>query len=157
MHADISEDVALARLLKRRGYRVHIAGGDALFETRMYTGWQSLWIGVSKNLVDMMGGPAATVLAAGAGLILSWMAIALPVAAASAARSGPAAWPALAAASPASLAVFAFHLAGARHFGIPAWYGLLFPLGYTCGAAMAVDSVRRRATGRTRWKGRIYP
>ncbi len=126
VRADISEDVALARLFKRQGYRIHIAGGDALFETRMYTGWQSLWIGVSKNLVDMMGGSAATVLAAVAGLILSWLALALPVVAAGAARSGPATWPALAAALPASLAVFAFHLAGARHFGIPPGTGCCF-------------------------------
>lgn len=46
----------------------------------------------------------------------------------------------------------------APHFysRLPFWYGLLFPLGYTAGALMAVDSVRRRVSGRVVWKGRIY-
>jgi len=48
------------------------------------------------------------------------------------------------------------HIAATFHFRIPFWYGLLFPLGYTAGALMAVDSVRRRLSGRVSWKGRIY-
>jgi chlorobactene glucosyltransferase len=53
-------------------------------------------------------------------------------------------------------ATFALHCAGAAHFRIPLWYGLLFPLGYAVGAIMAADSLRRRAVGRIAWKGRIY-
>jgi chlorobactene glucosyltransferase len=48
------------------------------------------------------------------------------------------------------------HIAAAFYFRIPFWYGLIFPFGYTVGAAMAVDSVRRRLSGRVIWKGRIY-
>jgi chlorobactene glucosyltransferase len=48
------------------------------------------------------------------------------------------------------------HIAAARHFRIPFYYGVLFPLGYTVGAVMAFDSVRRRRRGRVSWKGRIY-
>jgi len=55
-----------------------------------------------------------------------------------------------------SAAAFALHLAGTFHFGIPVWYGLIFPLGYTAGAAIALDSIRRRWSGRVSWKGRIY-
>ena len=47
-------------------------------------------------------------------------------------------------------------LAATFHFRISFWYGLLFPLGYTAGAPMAFDSVRRRLSGRVSWKGRMY-
>jgi hypothetical protein len=46
--------------------------------------------------------------------------------------------------------------AAAFHFRIPFWYGLLFPLGYSAGALIALDSVRRRVRGRVSWKGRMY-
>ena len=53
-------------------------------------------------------------------------------------------------------AAFGLHIAATFYFRIPFWYGLLFPLGYTAGALMAFDSVRRRLSGRVSWKGRIY-
>ncbi|HZT50366.1 MAG TPA: hypothetical protein VFA22_00445, partial [Stellaceae bacterium] len=57
----------------------------------------------------------------------------------------------------ASLAAFALHVAGARFLGVPAWYGLFFPVGYTLAAAMALDGLVRRGSGHIRWKGRVYP
>jgi hypothetical protein len=51
----ICEDVALARLLKRAGRTVVLKSGDGLVSTRMYTGWRTLWPGVAKNLIDMLG------------------------------------------------------------------------------------------------------
>jgi hypothetical protein len=42
------------------------------------------------------------------------------------------------------------------HFRIPFCYRLLFPLGDAPGALMAIDSVRRRLSGRVSWKGRMY-
>ena len=53
-------------------------------------------------------------------------------------------------------AALGLHLAATFYFRIPFWYGLVFPLGYTLGALMAIDSVRRRLSGRVTWKGRIY-
>ena len=44
----------------------------------------------------------------------------------------------------------------ALHFGIPWWYGLAFPLGYTAGALIALDSIRWRLVHRVQWKGRTY-
>ncbi len=41
-------------------------------------------------------------------------------------------------------AAIGLHVAATVYFRIPFWYGLLFPLGYTAGALMALDSVRRR-------------
>ena len=36
-----------------------LMGGDTMLTTRMYTGWRTLWPGLSKNLVETFGGPAA--------------------------------------------------------------------------------------------------
>jgi hypothetical protein len=46
---------------------------------------------------------------------------------------------------------------GALYFGIPLWYGLLFPVGYTAGTVMAIDSLRLRLRDQVTWKGRTYP
>jgi chlorobactene glucosyltransferase len=117
-----------------------------------------LWPGFAKNLVDTLGGPRATLTFAPLAVVLAWAAVAMPIIDAVACwqGGGPAAWTALAAALLGSAAAFGLHIAATFHFRIPFWYGLLFPLGYTLGAAMALDSVRRRLTGRVMWKGRMY-
>ena len=95
---------------------------------------------------------------AGRTLALAWAAVLVPLMDAAACRDGvPRACEALALALPASAAAFGLHLAGTRFFHIPFWYGLIFPLGYTVGALIAIDSVRRRLSGRVTWKGRSYP
>jgi chlorobactene glucosyltransferase len=120
----------------------------------MYTGWRSLWLGVSKNLAEMLGGPVATAIVAICGLVLAWTAVFLPLAELfGCARGGCAA---LVIAILGSAALFGLHLVGSVFFGTPAWYGLLFPVGYTVGGLMALDSARRGLTGQRRWKGRVY-
>src|SRR5215831_7312886 len=52
----IAEDVALARILKRHGFKVVLRSGDRLLSARMYTGWRTVWPGLAKNLVDTLGG-----------------------------------------------------------------------------------------------------
>jgi chlorobactene glucosyltransferase len=106
----------------------------------------------------MLGGTRSTVLTALVGVALAWAAVLVPLMDALACRDGvPHACEALAVALPASAAAFGLHLAGTRFFHIPLWYGLIFPLGYTAGALIAIDSVRRRLSGRVTWKGRTYP
>jgi len=154
----ICEDLEIARLLKRAGRSVLLMSGEDLISTRMYTGWRTLWPGLAKNLVDTFGGRRATLVLALAAVILAWAAVFIPlIDAARFVEDSPTAWAALIAALLGSAAAFALHIAAAIHFRIPFWYGLLFPLGYTIGALMALDSVRRRLSGRVSWKGRIYP
>jgi chlorobactene glucosyltransferase len=153
----ICEDLELARLLKRSGRSVLLIGGDDLLSTRMYTGWRTLWPGFAKNLVDTFGGPLRTLAVATAAFMLGWATFAIPVLDFAGWMHGVAAaaaalWLALA----ASGAAIGLHVAAALYFRIPFWYGLIFPLGYTAGALMAFDSVRRRLSGRIVWKGRIY-
>ena len=158
VRSEICEDVALARLAKRSGLRVALAGGDRLLRTRMYTGWETLWLGVSKNLAEMMGGPVSAGVIAILGAVVPWAAVVLPlIDTTGCMRASHHACLALAVALPASAAAFGLHIAGAAFFKIPLWYGLMFPLGYTVGAMIAVDSVRRRLTGKISWKGRVYP
>jgi chlorobactene glucosyltransferase len=154
----ISEDVAIARLVKNAGHTVLLMGGKSLLSTRMYSGWKSLWEGIGKNLVDLLDGPASTVTTALAAALLAWAAYLLPIVDAGACQAGSnLGCVAFAIALPASLAAIGLHIAGAYYFRIPFWYGLLFPLAYSAGAWMAFESVLRRMTGRTRWKDRIYP
>jgi chlorobactene glucosyltransferase len=153
----ICEDLEFARRLKLSGRSVLLMGGEKLAATRMYTGWRTLWPGLAKNLVDTLGGPLATVSLAVASVILAWAAVAVPaVDFMSWWRGAADGLAALILALAASGAAVGLHVAAAVYFRIPVWYGLVFPLGYTAGALMALDSVRRRVSGRVSWKGRIY-
>jgi chlorobactene glucosyltransferase len=155
--SDICEDLEFARLLKQSGRTVLLMDGEDAVSTRMYTGWRSLWPGLAKNLIDTLGGRSATLTIAAVAMTLAWAAVAIPMQDAAAGLNHvPDAWAALIPALLASAAAFGLHIAAARHFRIPLYYGLLFPLGYTVGAVMALDSVRRRLSGRVTWKGRTY-
>jgi chlorobactene glucosyltransferase len=153
----ICEDLELARLVKRSGRSVLLMSGEGVITTRMYTGWRTLWPGLAKNLVDTLGGRRATLITAFIAVALAWAAVVIPLLDAVAwARDTTGGGAALIMATLASAAALALHIAAARHFRIPSYYGFLFPLGYTMGAVMALDSVCRRLRGRVTWKGRIY-
>ncbi len=153
----ICEDLEFARRLKQSGRLVLLMGGEELISTRMYTGWRTLWPGLAKNLVDTLGGPTATLSMALAAVILAWAAPVIPLVGLAGWAHGVEGAPsALVLALLGSGAAFGLHVAATFYFRIPFWYGLLFPLGYTAGALMALDSVRRRLSGRVSWKGRIY-
>lgn len=163
VRGEICEDVALARLLKRRGYRVLLQDGSEMLATRMYTGWGTLWPGIAKNLIEMLGGPGRTLATALIAVALAWASVLIPAldilgwaSGASGAGGAREVSAALVPALAASCAAFGLHLAGAVHFRIPLLYGLLFPVGYTVGAIIALDSVRWRLAGRVHWKGRVY-
>lgn len=160
-HAAVSrsivEDIDLARLMKRRGHCVLMQDATALMSVRTYMGWATLWPGLARTLVDLLGGLTATLVTTAAGVTLAWAIVLIPAfdlagCAAGTQNACLAAVPALVGAA----AAFGLHLAGAAYFRIPLIYGLLFPLGYTAGAVIALDGLRRRTSGRVRWKGRIY-
>lgn len=157
VRAALSEDRELARLLKGRGFRVLLMDGGALLRARMYDGWRTLWPGLARNMIPVLGGPLRTAIAAPAIALLAWLVVALPLWDAFAlVRGVNGALPALILAGSASAAMFALYIAGAAHFRTAWWYGALFPIGYTVGALMALDSVRWRLTRRVRWRGRVY-
>ena len=154
---EICEDLELARRAKEAGASVALLDGSKLLSTRMYFGWGGLWPGFAKNALEMFGGPLKTLATAAAAVAVSWTVVVLPavVAAGSAgSREGRAA---LIVALAAAAVAIGFHAAGAAHFRIPLWFGLLFPAAYTVGAVIALDGLRVRLLGRVPWKGRFYP
>ena len=153
----ICEDLELARRLKQAGYSVLLMGGEKLVVARMYTGWETLWPGLAKNLVDTFGGPLATVAVAVTAFVLAWAAVLIPLADLVSWLLGvPGAGVAFCLALAASGAALGLHVAATVYFRIPFWYSLIFPLGYSVGSIMAVDSVRLRLSGKVSWKGRTY-
>jgi chlorobactene glucosyltransferase len=158
VYYSICEDYELSALFKRNGYRVALQDGTQVLATRMYTGWHDLWPGIAKNLIHMFGGTAAVVTIAPIALLGAWAAVLLPALDwIGCAHSSTGACVGLAPAIVGSTVAFGLHLAGTAYFRIPLWYGLLFPLGYSLGAVLAFDSLRRTLTGRIVWKGRVYP
>lgn len=156
---EITEDTALARLVKASGGRLAVLGAEDLIRTRMYTGLAPLWEGITKNVIIMAGGIPRTLLVAFSALLLAAASILLPAwtgVALALGDGGALTGAACALAWSASLAMFATHVAGTWHFRIPAWYGLLFPLGYSVGAAIACHSVHKWLRGNVSWKGRVY-
>lgn len=155
---EICEDLELALLIKKAGGRVLLQDGKLLLTARMYVGWSSLWTGLSKNLVEMLGGSLATVIVAMLVLLFSCASVALPVVNGASCAGG--AWTGCVALVPALIgttAMTGLHVAGAAYFRIPFWYGLMFPLGYATGACLALESLRRHLRGEIVWKGRSYP
>jgi chlorobactene glucosyltransferase len=154
----ICEDKALAANVKLAGHRFRLLGAERLARTRMYTDLRSLWEGFAKNAVEIMGDAAATIAAATAGLAIAWAAVLLPGIAVGDLVQQPSPLAAIgcALALVGSLAATGVMVGTARHFRIPAVYGLLFPFGYAAVAALAWRSVRVRRNGRVSWKGRTY-
>jgi chlorobactene glucosyltransferase len=154
----ICEDLELALLIKKAGGNVQLQDGKFLLAARMYSGWNSLWTGLSKNLVEMLGGRMPTLITALLVLLLSATSILLPaVDSVGCARGASADCMALVPALAGTAAAAGLHIAGALYFRIPFWYGLMFPFGYVVGACLAAESLRRHWRGKIVWKGRSYP
>ncbi len=158
VRSQICEDLALATRIKACGFVLLVLVADHLATTRMYRDLGSLWQGFSKNAVQALGSAQATLLAAVAALFFGWAGLLLPAAAVATMLVAP---------SPAALAggvlavlgsvvVIAVHFATARHFRIPAVFGLMFTIGYTAAACLACHSVIAQLNGRVTWKGRTY-
>ena len=155
---EICEDKALAARVKRAGYCFRLLGAEHLAHTRMYTDLASLWEGLSKNAIEIMGDGPSTIAVATAGMVLAWATLLLPVLAAADFLQRPSAIAGIgcALALLASAAALGIQIGTARHFRVPMVYGLLLPCAYTAVAALAWRSVALRRDGRVTWKGRTY-
>lgn len=71
---EVLEDVALARLLKRAGHRLHFARGAGLACTRMYRCLGAMWAGWSKNLFLLFSRRRSAVVGAVMGAALDTLA-----------------------------------------------------------------------------------
>ncbi len=151
----VCEDLALAWRAKRASIGFALLGAEALIRTRMYRDAPSLWHGLSKNVTALGGGTGRTLVIAAGGLATALLSLVLPSLAL--AQLGAPTGVRIAAAVLAVggfSAVLGLHVAGARHFRIPAVYGLAYPIGYALAFALAANAARLRRLGRVRWKDR---
>jgi chlorobactene glucosyltransferase len=154
----LAEDRDLAAAVKRAGLRLAAMGSEGLIRTRMYTNLSDLWDGLARQAVELIGSPIKTVVFGSVGLLLGWVAVLLPVACVLAVERDTKAShvAALMVSLAGTLVLLGTHVGAARYFRIPFWYGLLFPLSYTLGAAIAFHGAAGRVRRKVRWKGRVY-
>ena len=144
MAGQILEDVALARVVKRVGFRLFFGPGKGLVRTRMYRSFRAMWEGWTKNLFPLYGGRPLRLLLAAATIL------ALDVAPPFGALWFPALW----------LWVLARHLWYAHRLraggASPFQAGYLVPGGIILLALMANSLLRYSSGLSVVWKGREY-
>lgn len=156
VRAEVAEDLALAQAFHRAGRRIHFAFAERLMETRMYRSLPEMIEGWSKNMY--LGGrrsfPGEPLLQALVPIMLVAAFAFWLVPPAVLALTAAAGEPSLAAALATALSALFWMLisAGMR---IPAWYGLLYPLGALIALYIGARSAWRGGR-RVEWRGRAY-
>jgi Glycosyl transferase family 2 len=145
VRAEVVEDVALLRAVKRAGGRGGVADGTALADCRMYAGWAELRDGYTKSLWSAFGSPAA---AAGVAGLLALGYLVPPLAAVLGCRTG--------------LAGYAAGVTGrvltARRTGGRAWPdAFAHPVSVAAFGWLTARSLRGHRAGTLAWKGRRLP
>jgi hypothetical protein len=158
---EVLEDVALARLAKQTGIRLHFASGIGIVRVRMYRTFGAMWQGWTKNLYPLVGGTSrrtsagesnATSRAVGRELrgVVPWIPLLLL------------------ALTPLhlTLGVLGAALLAGRHAAyaatlrrnrFPAALALYYVLAVALYGAVLLTSEWRYAHGSVTWKGREYP
>jgi glycosyltransferase involved in cell wall biosynthesis len=149
---DILDDVGLAKAFVGASLRVRVLFLRELFSCRMYTGFQELWLGWTKNLYPGMEFKAAAVVGVIALVLTEFVAPYVVFAGALAVG----AWPLAIAAGAVLLLIHGVRAWMDVIFGQPLRYGLLQPLGAVLLVGLVLDSVRRTRNGTRHWKGRTY-
>ena len=62
VRGQVLEDVALAQLFKKSGWRLQFARGTGIARTRMYRSFAEMWDGWTKNLFPLLGGSIRSVI-----------------------------------------------------------------------------------------------
>jgi hypothetical protein len=145
VRADVVEDVALLRAVKRAGGRGGVADGTTLADCRMYEDWPSLREGYTKSLWSAFGPPAGAVAVSG---LMALAYLVPPLAALAGSRLG--------------LAGYAAGVTGrvvtARRTGGRIWPdALAHPASVAMFAGLTARSLNRHRAGALRWKGRPLP
>ncbi len=151
-------DVALARRLRRFGFRYRYLGSGGCVSTRMYSSLREVWQGFGKNAFTAVGGRWPVALAAGLGLVLvtigPWLAVIAGLA------KGRPLSPAVLLGAAAVASMLAAQRRGARFMGtVPRPLRVLCSwLGGLLWAAILVQSGLHTNSRRgVRWKERFVP
>ena len=146
---EVLEDVALARIAKQAGIRLHFASGFGIMRVRMYRTFGAMWQGWSKNLYPLMGGNSRAVGRELRGVV-PWIPLLLLLL------------------TPLHLILGALGLvllagrhaayaATLRRNRFPAAHALYYMPAVALYAAVLLISEWRYARGKVSWKGREYP
>jgi Glycosyl transferase family 21 len=146
---EVLEDVALARLAKQAGIRLHFASGSGIIRVRMYCTFGAMWEGWAKNLYPLTGGASRAV---GRELrrVVPWIPLLLL----------------LLTPLHLTLGVLGMVLLAGRHAAyaatlrrnrFPAALALYYAPAVALYAALLLASEWRYARGSVSWKGREYP
>ncbi|HEX7239763.1 MAG TPA: glycosyltransferase family 2 protein [Longimicrobiaceae bacterium] len=150
--AEVVDDMAFCRRVKRAGLRVVFADGHRMASCRMYRGWRPLWEGFSKNLYEGVGARPAGLAAV---VLLHVLVFLLPYAGLAAALAGV---PGLLAPAAAGVgANLTLRVLLAARFRQPIEGVLLHPFAVLALLAVALNSFRWSRRGAIRWRDRTYP
>lgn len=155
--AEVVEDLALARAIKQRGFRLRYLLGIDLLELRMYPDFRALWEGWTKNwhlglnrnpLLTLASGVVVFALFSGPWLLLPLAGLQV--------MQQPSAWPSLLTAALVGVALqLALRLWSRWRFKLDLRYWWLTWLGGAVIAAIAPVSIWKTSTGRgCTWRGR---
>jgi glycosyltransferase involved in cell wall biosynthesis len=146
---EVLEDVALARLAKQAGVRLHFTSGFGIMRVRMYRTFRAMWEGWAKNLFPLMGGESRAIGRELRGVV-PWIPLMLLVL-----TPLHLIWGALGVALLAGR--HAAYAATLRRNRFPVWLALYYVPGVALYAAVLLTSEWRYARGKVSWKGREYP
>lgn len=147
----IVEDIELGRAVKRAGLRIAVADGTDMVTCRMYTSFDEIWSGFSKNLYSGFGSPVPFLFGMGSIAIASIVPFIGAIAYALYPAHVPVAF------VPAAAAVLAIRVAAALRFKLSVFHALLHPLASAFVIAIGMNSWRLVRGSGPEWKGRKYP
>jgi len=145
VRAEVLDDVALLRAVKRTGGRGGVADGTALASCRMYRGWPELRDGYTKSLWSAFGSPPGAV---AVGALLAGLYLVPAAAAIRGSRAGLAGY-----ASAVVGRMVAARLTQARVLPDT----LAHPVAVAAAILLTARSWRARRRGTVVWKGRMLP
>ncbi len=134
----VLEDVAIGRLMARKGQRVEVANWSQALSVRMYKDLPEAWQGMLKNSAEIAGRGVGSWLFAILLLVLAWAWLA----------AGAMAWVCFG-------LLFASWLGVYFSVRMPVWSGVLLPITLTLASMTVVVSDFSRGRGRSKWKGRV--
>jgi cellulose synthase/poly-beta-1,6-N-acetylglucosamine synthase-like glycosyltransferase len=158
VRGEVIEDIHLARLVKKRGWRLHTTGSVKLATTHMYGTLAEIWRGMRKNAFALMDYRLSTF----AWSLVLWTVMAwTPVAALIAgivarANHAPGGGVLVAAGIAGILGQFAISAPFVLLMKLPILYSLSLPLGISLYLAIISSSVWLHARGQIHWKGVTY-
>lgn len=151
--AEVVDDMAFCRNAKQAGLRVVFADGTHMARCRMYTGWQEIRDGFSKNLYEGIGGSMASLLVVSglyfAAFVLPWLLV----------MAGCLSWiPGIftLAGAVGVAASLTMRVLIALRMGFPLWSVLFHPFATLAFLSIAWRSWSWSRRGAIVWSGRVY-